>query len=369
MPEARDRNIGPQVWPSMTTEGTTTWWRNQLGYNTLEGEDPNQVLPYRGIISHGFMERWTSGPPGPVSSYGGIAGFGSRPDSVRSSGGVPSWATRAANKAYAKFREAAVGETASLGVTLAERKEAYGMVAKRAMGLARAYRSLRRGDFRRFLKELSVDPKRKHRNVVRTAAHEASGLWLEYWFGWSPTVQDIYTAGGIMSQPLPADRVSGTSGLRYNEERLERNQRWSEEGIFLIKTGATVRLVNPDLFLLQQFGVLNPAVVAWEVVPFSFVVDWFTGFGNYLGALTDWVGCELEHPYTTMICRGTRRVEFARISAGRFSNRAVYKEVGMQRRKGLQTPIATLPKFLNYGNSKTRAATAVSLLTALFIAK
>jgi hypothetical protein len=34
-----------------------------------------------------------------------------------------------------------------------------------------------------------------------------------------------------------------------------------------------------------SFGLLNPAAVAWELLPFSFVVDWFLPVGRYLEGL------------------------------------------------------------------------------------
>lgn len=34
-----------------------------------------------------------------------------------------------------------------------------------------------------------------------------------------------------------------------------------------------------------RFGLLNPLEVIWELVPFSFVADWFLPIGDYLSAL------------------------------------------------------------------------------------
>lgn len=53
------------------------------------------------------------------------------------------------------------------------------------------------------------------------------------------------------------------------------------------------RVVNPRFHELQQLGVTNPALFAWEVIPFSFVFDWFVGVGDYLEGLTALHGIEL----------------------------------------------------------------------------
>jgi hypothetical protein len=41
------------------------------------------------------------------------------------------------------------------------------------------------------------------------------------------------------------------------------------------------------------FGLVNPFEVAWEIVPFSFVADWFLPIGRYLSALD--VPLRFEH--------------------------------------------------------------------------
>lgn len=54
---------------------------------------------------------------------------------------------------------------------------------------------------------------------------------------------------------------------------------------------------NPELFALASLGLLNPASLAWELVPLSFVVDWIVPVGPFLEAMTAGVGIELSHAY------------------------------------------------------------------------
>jgi hypothetical protein len=37
---------------------------------------------------------------------------------------------------------------------------------------------------------------------------------------------------------------------------------------------------------MKTVGLLNPATVAWELVPYSFIADWFVPVGDYLTGLT-----------------------------------------------------------------------------------
>lgn len=44
-------------------------------------------------------------------------------------------------------------------------------------------------------------------------------------------------------------------------------------------------LGNSVFHNLSSFGVTNPASLAWELLPFSFVVDWFLPVGDFLSSL------------------------------------------------------------------------------------
>jgi hypothetical protein len=52
------------------------------------------------------------------------------------------------------------------------------------------------------------------------------------------------------------------------------------------------RLSNPSLAQLNGTGLLNPALLYWELMPYSFVVDWFIPVGDVLASLTAGLGLE-----------------------------------------------------------------------------
>jgi len=55
----------------------------------------------------------------------------------------------------------------------------------------------------------------------------------------------------------------------------------------------------------SQLGFTNPANVVWELVPFSFVVDWFLPIGNWLNSLTDLNGLSFKQSYKTVFIKRT----------------------------------------------------------------
>ena len=264
----------------------------------------------------------------------------------------------ARNKAYERFRDKALGETASLGAAIAEAGESLGMIQQRATGLYRAYKDLRKGDFRGCLRQLSVDPKRKHRNIVRTTAQEASGLWLEYWFGWSPSISDIYTAADQFTAPMPA-REKYHGSAKHVFKVFNGSQRLT--GTRRTRTGAVCALVNPNLALLNQMGLANPASVAWEVIPFSFLIDWVFDVSSCISSFTDFVGVELSDKYTSE----TTQCIWEILPGNGFSGSYVASQVFMERRLQLVRPLPNFEVSRNLGTKLTRATSALSLLTQI----
>lgn len=354
------------------------WVDNRVekhGMRWAPGDQKEQILPYTGRIARGKMIRTATNPwwgpwyyaPGPFSSRHPFSG------NRWSLSSPPDYGVAAVNKCYDRFKDVAVGETATWGTTIAEGREALGMIGDRAIRLRRAYKDLRRGDFRGFCKELSVKPKRKHKSVIRTAAGEASGLWLEYWFGWSPLAGEIYQS----TVALTAAQVSGKHVARA-WRGLDGSDGGSgtlvtEQGKYRVKTGATVRYDNMDLMLATQMGLTNPLAIAWELVPFSFVIDWFTGVGNVLNARSDFYGTSLLDAWWTEYLKTTSDWHTWNYDWGgdpvgsRYTAR--YQSYLQRRHLGLIRPVATYPKVANFGDSGTRAATAVSLLVQIFLDK
>lgn len=232
---------------------------------------------------------------------------------------------QALNKAYAQFVDAARGTSASMAVNLAERKQAVDMMAKRGAQLLKFARHLRRFEFPAAVRTLgfdvisSRDSKRywkarvRRNNVDREVKFKRSAKafgdnYLEFHFGWEPAVKDIYAAvelstssyfpglrkicegrGSVRAQLIDSPVVTsrGTYGSR------------TQYPFSSVRMGAEVQVDNPNLLLLNLYGVVNPAVVVWELVPFSFLVDWFVNISSVLNSYTDFVGLSLIRAYTS----------------------------------------------------------------------
>jgi hypothetical protein len=59
---------------------------------------------------------------------------------------------------------------------------------------------------------------------------------------------------------------------------------------------------------LTELGFTNPVNVEWELVPFSFVVDWFLPIGNYLRSLTSFNQLAVKECHRTTVIKITKQL-------------------------------------------------------------
>lgn len=68
-----------------------------------------------------------------------------------------------------------------------------------------------------------------------------------------------------------------------------------------VSRSATVEISNPNGWLRERAGLNNPAAVAWDLVPWSFVVNMFVNTGQLVNSITDFVG--LSFPSSSITTR------------------------------------------------------------------
>lgn len=220
---------------------------------------------------------------------------------------VPAWIVNLAYERYiAKF-----GNRSQLGASLAEYRQAHAMITARAGQLWMAYKSLRRFDFGRTAAILGVskaDYRRlqRERKLVR-GSKQVGNNWLEFHFGWSPLVGDIFDGLKVVADHIPPWKIRASARVRYNDKPLPLKPSGWVDGTYYsdavleerVRLGATIEIVNPNLWLASSLGVINPLSVAWELVPFSFVADWFFNVNTVLSGLTDTAGLRILDGFTT----------------------------------------------------------------------
>lgn len=258
-------------------------------------------------------------------------------------------AQQAYNKLIGKVKEVQNG----WGENLAQRKETFEMILLRIATLTRAARALKRGDIRGFCRELGVT-----RSRTRSKAKKASEIWLEYHFGWEPLYKDIYDGCRNLGENLPDGLISATAqendvNLSFKRTGPNLAGECSGSGRCIVKLSGVYYVDSPGLYLLNSLGVINPVSVAWELVPFSFAVDWFIPIGQYLQGLTDFVGVNRRREFTTVYKTADGYLRQWQSSCRYFGTRTT-------RSTGISVPKPTFKLYRGF--SVVRGATAIALL-------
>jgi hypothetical protein len=124
--------------------------------------------------------------------------------------------------------------------------------------------------------------------------------WLEYKYGWKPLLSDVYDAaneliavnnihtifkGKAHSHIYPRFAISSPGSVDVSSTGYET--------LYQVKTNIKAEAWNSvhlevELALpnsaarAARWSSLNPVSIAWELTPYSFVVDWFLDIGSYL---------------------------------------------------------------------------------------
>lgn len=197
---------------------------------------------------------------------------------------------------YSSFRRKVYyGGNAALGVTLGSWKQSALMIASKSTRLfaeasdIMSYRS--RGGYR--------------------ARDKIANKHLEIVFGWQPLVQDIAEAVKVFTNPIPSQWVSATK-TGYIKRETSSGPDWrgfsemtSFDGKCRVNHAAAVYISNPNLWLAEKLGLLNGAQVAWDLVPWSFVIGMFGNVNQMLGSLTDFTGLTFDNSSRTVTMLGT----------------------------------------------------------------
>jgi hypothetical protein len=147
-------------------------------------------------------------------------------------------------------------------------------------------RHMRRGRWREAAYDLGISPKAFNNNRGRALAD----YWLSYSYGWKPLAQTMYDLSDTVCEHVNriSNYVEGNGTVILNGDDEFPYNNWEVIGSWAarIKVVLKATMTNPQLVLISETGLTNPVSVAWELVPFSFVVDWFVPVGNTLSALS-----------------------------------------------------------------------------------
>lgn len=236
-----------------------------------------------------------------------------------------------AAKALAKCMSRSKGMKVNLAQMYGERRQTAGLVMKSLSRLVNLAGALKKGNIaearrlingkpgRDTVKRVSVWNRNGTHVIGKRFVHTRKGktaglppgqtfanLWLEYQYGWRPLLSDIYGSCEELANTFYAPKMLRITATA-NEEIEQKGYLFT--GTPYEHVNRTIRNRSHVVFMFQEptewtnvlsrTGLTNPAHLAWELMPYSFVVDWVIPVGDYLSNLDATVGLNFIKGSTT----------------------------------------------------------------------
>lgn len=241
------------------------------------------------------------------------------------------------NKALYRLLDEASLNKGSLLVSSAEFGKTAEMIASIATRVANAGRALRKGNIRRFSAELGLKlapskisrerkmykkllkgadysyarigskmvwtrraPSSQPRSLEKRLNDWWTGKWLEYSYGLKPLLSDVdaqmRNLAEYMTDKSLDERVAkGSAKLQIRKTTVDYPDGPALKRTLVVDQRLRVKYrviyridAQPDF--ITQFGMMNIPLVVWELIPFSFVIDWALPIGNWLESLRAYDG-------------------------------------------------------------------------------
>lgn len=194
----------------------------------------------------------------------------------------------------AKLRDKVVGGGLNVAVSVAEMSQTarfIGDVARRVAKLDKSFKKL-------VSRKYKIPPTK----VVRGLRDD----WLAYQYAVQPLLGDVKNACQTLA----------TINNRKHTQRFVVRDEVSESGpghsLDYWSPGTAVTRSGEQIIafifdgpnaLLDASGILDPASVLWEKIPFSFVADWFLPVGDFLKAVSFWRAYEGQFIVTRKVVK------------------------------------------------------------------
>lgn len=129
--------------------------------------------------------------------------------------------------------------------------------------------------------------------------------WLLFNFAIKPLVGTIEDIFKFFSKEIPYFWVDGASGLNVskpfeNLSSLTYGIKLKHDTSYIVKHGVRIKMINPNMALINAMGLSTPVSTAMSVVPWGWAVNYFINVNDLISNFEiRWPGVELDAAYST----------------------------------------------------------------------
>lgn len=197
--------------------------------------------------------------------------------------------TDASQKALSNFYNGQV----NLAVFLGEARESSHMIVSKFMKIKGLFSNLENLNFKSLSQQgIHIHPRKQKELKSIKRSKRVANAYLELKYGWLPLISDVYQMCDALRSSFKDVGVSVRSHGRSSSK--------NEFGVYS-KVSLRGQVSNTATRSLTEMGFSNPLLIAWELVPFSFVIDYFLGIGNTLASFPIFSGTTFTEGTATTV--------------------------------------------------------------------
>lgn len=281
-------------------------------YSSSHGRLPPNAFNYSDLSYHKYYEvhDFATDFAGTQSTdqFTGVTSYEpGRPSVLRQVNSVIS--SNLYNKVRQKVLSKLKDQELNLAQVWAERDQTMRLLGDNLRRIAKVLSNLKRGNFSGAAGALGLQ-RASNGFDARWAKNQSKAIsrgWLELQYGWMPLLSDIYGASQVLEKlHKRKEYVALNASAQYEEDYTETEppsggvqDSYHYTSKITHKVGVKFVRSSNNFSTLSSLGLTNPAVIAWELLPFSFVVDWAVPIGTWLNQFDSAVGWLYDSGYHT----------------------------------------------------------------------
>lgn len=139
----------------------------------------------------------------------------------------------------------------------------------------------------------------------------AANAYLGYTYGIKPFISDVQGGLAAWDKGVSKRAILRQTGTNVTSRPAvpPAGRKALGEWTLGCEVGVFYEITHPEMLLANQLGFANPAQLGWELLPLSFVIDWFVNVGDFLGGIGATIGCTFGGGYQTTFAR-CEKVEY-----------------------------------------------------------